>query len=385
MLSDVKLENKIHNGEIMITKDHISQNKSIVLKWSKALVDANNEVEDGVKHANADEFLTRIDDEAKFISQVRYIEMDGAKQKDIQHLRMNSPLMSMEKITSGAANGAQIDAITDLTEAVPEFLKTTLDAKAFTNYSIVPKTFLETNIENKGFMSKMESLMGPSTAYSMDQISIFGKRTLADSKGIHVLNGLLKQLDDVANASVDTTSHELKTGAPIGKFGYYDDTTSGHDPAWAPITAGTGYDIIPQLEVMIEAFLKQKGRRDKAVFFVSTILESRLVAEAGAARATDRSDYFRYDADGSLTLHGIKFISLDVLNDPVNGYGDVVILCDPDAIGFGPVENITSEGEYSVMKKSYVISFDVFFDIALLFPQDVIYADVDYTPSNDGD
>ena len=172
----------------------------------------------------------------------------------------------------------------------------------------------------------------------------------------------------------------MKTGAPIGKFGYYDDTTSGHDPAWAAITAGTGYEIIPQLEAMIEAFLKQKGKRDKAVFFVSSIFEAKLLAEAGSYRATDKSDYFRYDADGNFTLHGIKFITLDVLNDPVNSYGDVVILADPDAIGYAPVEDITSEGEYSVMKKSYVISFDVFFDIALLFAQDVIYADVDYTP-----
>lgn len=365
----------------MITKEHIDNNQPIILKWGKTLVDSTTgDVTDGVKHALADEFLTRIDEEAKFISLLRFIEMNGAKQKDIQHLRMNSPLMSMEKITSGAAYGEQVTDISSLTEAVPTFLKQTVDAKPFTNYSIVPKNFLQTNIEGDGFMNKMEGLMAPSTAYSMDQIAIFGKRTLADNKGIHALKGLLAQLDDVATASVNTTTHALKEGAPIGKFGYYDDTTSGHDPAWAAIHAGTGYEIIPQLEAMIENYLKQKGKRDKAVFFVSSILEARLLAEAGAARATDRSDYFRYDADGNFTLHGIKFISLDVLNDPVNSYGDVIILADPDAIGYAPVEDITSEGEYSVMKKSYVTSFDVFFDIALLFAQDVIYADVDYTP-----
>ena len=369
MLSDVKLENKIHNGEIMITKDHISQNKSIVLKWSKALVNANNEVENGVKYAAADEFLTRIDDEAKFISQVRYIEMDGAKQKDIQHLRMNSPLMSMEKITSGAANGAQIDAITDLTEAVPEFLKTTLDAKPFTNYSIVPKTFLKTNIEGEGFMSKMEGLMAPSTAYSMDQIAIFGKRTLADSKGIHALKGVLSQLDDVKSAW--TSGHATTPRMPMGEFDQID----------------TNKELIPQLEAMVDQFLLQKGNRANAVFFISSIIEAKLLAEAGALRATDRSDYFRYDADGNFTLHGVKFITLPVLNDPANDYGEVIILADPDAIAYGPVEDITSEGEYSVVKKSYITSFDVFFDIALLFPQDVLYADVvaiESSPSSGG-
>lgn len=369
MLSVVKLENKIHNGEIMITKQHISENKPIILKWSKALVDSNGDVENGIKHANADQFLTRIDDEAKFISQVRYIEMDGAKQKDIQHLRINSPLQSMEKITSGSANGSQIDAITDLTEAVPEFLKTTLDAKPFTNYSIVPKTFLKTNVEGEGFMSKMEGLMAPSTAYSMDKIAIFGKRTLADSQGIHALKGLLAQLDDVKTAYTSGVANNARM--PMGEFDQID----------------TNKELIPQLEAMVEQFLLQKGNRANAVFFISSIVEAKLLAEAGAARATDRSDYFRYDADGNFTLHGIKFITLDVLNDPVNSYGEVIILADPDAIAYGPVEDITSEGEYSLLKKSYITSFDVFFDIALLFPQDVLYADVvavESSPSSGG-
>lgn len=349
----------------MITREHIEQNKPIILKWGKALVDSTSgDVTDGVKHAPAEEFLTRIDDEAKFVSLCRYIEMDGAKQKDIQHLRMNSPLMSMEKITSGAAYGEQVSDISSLTEAVPTFLKQTLDAKPFTNYSIVPKTFLKTNIEGDDFMNKIEGLMAPSTAYSMDQIAIFGKRTLADSKGIHALKGLLEQLNDVKTAY--TAGHAATPRMPMGEF--------------TGINAGTGYEIIPQLEAMLEQFIYQKGKRDKAVFLISSILEARLLAEAGAARATDRSDYFRYDADGNFTLHGVKFITLDVLNDPVNSYGDVVILCDPDAIGYGPVEDITSEGEYSVMKKSYVTSFDVFFDIAVLFAEDVLYADVAYTP-----
>ena len=69
----------------MITKEHIENNKPIILKWGKTLVDSTTgDVTDGVKHAPADEFLTRIDDEAKFVSLCRYIEMDGAKQKDIQ-------------------------------------------------------------------------------------------------------------------------------------------------------------------------------------------------------------------------------------------------------------------------------------------------------------
>lgn len=358
MSSDVKLENKIHNGEIMITKQHINENKPIILKWSKALVDANDDVSEGIKHASADEFLTRIDDQAEFISQIRYIEMDGAKQKDIQHLRINSPLQSMEKITSGSANGSQIDAITDLTEAVPEFLKTTLDAKPFTNYSIVPKTFLKTNVEGEGFMNKMEGLMAPSTAYSIDKIAIFGKRTLADSQGIHALNGLLCQLDQVKTAW--TSGHATTPRMPMGEFDQID----------------TNKELIPQLEKMVEQFLLQKGNRANAVFFISSIIEAKLLAEAGAARATDRSDYFRYDADGNFTLHGIKFITLPVLNDPANDYGEVIILCDPDSVAYAPVEDITSEAEYSVVKKSYITSFDVFFDIALLFPQDVLYADV---------
>ena len=349
----------------MITKEHIEANQKIIFKWSKALVDADtDDVAEGVKHAVADEFLTRIDDEAKFVSLCRYIEMDGAKQKDIQHLRINSPLMSMEKISGGSAYGEQIDDITTLPEAVPEFLKQKLDAKPFTNYSIVPKTFLKVNIEHDGFMNKMEGLMAPSTAYSVDQITIFGKRTLTDSQGIHALKGLLAQLDD-ARADWEE-KHEDNPRTPMG---HYDEIIVDEDT-----------ELIPQLEKMIQQFIYQKGKKANAIFFITSLLEQKLIAEAGE-RPTARGDIYRYDADGNFILHGIKFVTLDVLNDPVNDYGEVVILCDPDSVGYGPVEDITGEGDYNIYKKSYVVSFDVFFDVALLYAQDVLYADVVENPS----
>ena len=39
-------------------------NKNFVVKWSKALTDSNNAVTSGVFHAPAEEFITKIEDEA---------------------------------------------------------------------------------------------------------------------------------------------------------------------------------------------------------------------------------------------------------------------------------------------------------------------------------
>ena len=54
-------------------------NKNFVVKWSKALTDSNNAVTSGVFHAPAEEFITKIEDEAQFIKMVRYVEMEVKK------------------------------------------------------------------------------------------------------------------------------------------------------------------------------------------------------------------------------------------------------------------------------------------------------------------
>jgi len=359
----------------MITKADIDASKPVVVKWEKAL-QSSGVATDGVMAGQASEFLTRIEEESELLGMLRYVEMDGETQ-DIQTLRVRPNLQSMEKLSSVV--GAQVDPITSLTETTPTILKKTLVAHAFTAFTKISKVFMKTNIEKEGFLAKYESLLAPACAYSAEQVAVFGKATGADAAGIHNLKGILAQLDDVATASVDTTTHELKDGYALGRYGYYDDTTSGHTPAWASIHAGTGYDILPQVDAMLVDFIKQKGKRKLAKIFVSSQMSAAMIAEA-SKRETDGGDRLLFNDEGNMMFRGLEVIPLDVLDNPVNSYTDVIIIANPDSIAYGPVMEAESEAEYKIESKAYLTSVDWMFDVGIIFAEDVLYASVDYTP-----
>ena len=360
----------------MITKADIEASKPVIVKWDKPL-QSSGVATDGVMAGQASEFLTRIEEESELLGMLRYVEMDGETQ-DIQALRVRSNLMSMEKLASPGPAGAQVDPITSLTETTPSILKKTLVAHAFTAFTKISKVFLKTNIEKEGFIGKYEALLAPACAFSAEQVAVFGKATGADATGYHNLKGILAQLDDVATASVDTTTHALKAGYALGRYGYYDDTTDGHTPAWKSINAGTGYDILPQIDVMLNDFVKQKGKRKLAKIFVSSELSAKMIAEA-SKRETDGGDRLLFNDEGNMMFRGLEVIPLDVLDNPVNSYGDVVIIANPDSIAYGPVMEAESEAEYKIESKAYLTSVDYMFDVGIIFAEDVLYATVDYT------
>lgn len=355
----------------MITATDIDANKPVIVKWDKPL-QSSGVTTAGVLAGQADEFITRIENESELLGQLRYVEMDGETQ-DIQALRVRANLMNMNKITGTV--GAQVDNITSLTETTPDILKNTLVAQPFTAYTKIPKTFLKTNVEKEGFISKYESLLVPSCAFGAEQIAIFGKATLADAKGIHALKGILAQLDDVATASI--TSHALN-GKPLGKYGYaYESSTD----TWKPINAGTGYDILPQVDKMLTAFTKQGGKRKLANIYVSSEMESAMIAEA-SKRETESGDRLFFNDNGNMVFRGREVIQLDALDKPENSYNDVIIIMNPDSVAYGPVMEAESEADYKIEMKSYLTSVDWMFDVGIIFAEDVLYADVDYTPSN---
>lgn len=346
----------------MITTNDIDANQPVIVKWDKPLTN-NGAVTEGVIAGQAQEFITRIEEESELLGLLRYVEMDGETQ-DIQALRVRANLMNMNKIT-GASAGAQVDDITTLTETTPGILKNTLVAQPFTAYTKIPKTFMRTNVEKDGFIAKYESLLAPSCAFSAEQIAIFGKATLADAKGIHALKGILAQLDDVKTAW--TSGHSSDPKMPMGEY--------------TAINAGTGYDILAQIDAMLSQFTKQRGKRKLATIFVSSELEAKMIAQA-SKRETEGGDKLFFNDNGNMVFRGREVVQLDALDNPVNSYSDVVIIANPDSIGYGPVMEAESESEYKIEMKSYLTSVDWMFDVAIIFAEDVLYADVDYTPSD---
>ena len=364
----------------MITKADIDANKPVIVKWDKPLVSSGN-VTDGVLAGPADEFITRIEEESELLGQLRYVEMQGETQ-DIQALRVRPKLQSIEKLTGNV--GAQVDNITSLTEVTPGILKVTLEAHAFTAYTKVPKTFMKTNIEGEGFLAKYESLLAPGCAFSAEQIAIFGVKTEADAEGIHALDGLLKQLDGIAGDYLDSTTHLPKSAKkPQGRYGiHWNSESSETDKTeYIDINAGEGYAVLPQLDAMLDQFTYQRGKRRLANFFVSSKMESKIIAELGK-RETELGDKMVYDTDGNVKYRNRSVIQLDALDDPENGYGDVVILMNPDSVGYGPVMEAESEAQYYTHMKAYLTSMDWMFDVGIIFAEDILYAKVDYTPSS---
>lgn len=364
----------------MLTKADIDARKPVIVKWDKPLTDSNGNVTDGVLAGNATEFITRIENESKLLGMLRYIEMDGETQ-DIQSLRVRANLQNTEKLTGNI--GAIVDNITSLTETTPGILKDTLVAKMFTAFTKISKPFLKTNIEKEGFIAKYEGLLAPASAYGAEQIAIFGKVPASGqtSAGYEALNGILAQLDAVAGDYLDTTSHQPKSATkPQGRYGtHWNASSSETDKTeFVDLNAGEGYEVIPQIQKMLRQYIKQKGKRSLAKIFVSSELSAIIIDEA-AKRETNGGDRLLFNDDGNMLLKGIEIIPLDALDDPVNGYGDVIIIANPDSIGYGPVMEAESEAEYKTELKGYLTSVDWMFDVGIIFAEDVLYAAVDYT------
>lgn len=360
----------------MITKADIDANKPVIVKWDKPL-QSSGVATDGVIAGQASEFITRIEEESELLGMLRYIEMDGETQ-DIQALRVRANLQNMEKLT--VTPGAQVDNITSLTETLPGILKETLVAKAFTAFTKIPKTFMKTNVEKEGFIAKYESLLAPACAYSAEQIAIFGKVPASSqtSAGYEAIDGILAQLDAVAGAYLDSTTHAvIDAKAPQGRYGVHWNATSS-ETGYTDINAGTGYEVLPQIDAMLNQYIKQRGKRKLAKIFVSSEMSAVMIAEA-SKRETEGGDRLFFNDDGNMMFRGIEVIPLDALDNPVNSYGDVIIIANPDSIGYGPVMEAESEAEYKLEMKAYLTSVDYMFDVGVIFPEDVLYAKVDYT------
>lgn len=363
----------------MITKADIDANKPVIVKWDKPLTDANGDVTEGVMAGQAAEFLTRVEEKSELIKMLRYVEMNGETQ-DIQTLRVQANLQNTEKLSGNI--GALVDNITSLVETSPGILKERLKAKMFTAWTKIDKAFLRTNIEKEGFIAKYEALLAPSSAFGAEQIIVFGKVPDSDqtSAGYEAIDGILAQADAVAGDYLDSTTHEPKSATkPQGRYGVHWDSTAS-EVAYVDINAGAGYKILPQIDAMLNQFTKQKGKRKQAVIFVSSIMSAKMIEEA-SQRETGEGDKLFFNDNGNMVFRGREVIPLDVLDNPVNGYGDVVIIANPESIGYGPVMEAESESEYKLELKAYLTSIDWMFDTAIIFPQDVLYAKVDYTPS----
>lgn len=364
----------------LITKADISAGKPFILKWTGNPVDSGGVYNPGWKQQmESDRFLELIEERSSIMNDARFIPMDSIEY-DVSFLTLDVELQSMRQLASGDVPGGQIPDITTLNESVPAFSRSKLVAHPFTAYTYTTKTFLLENIEKQSFLNHIEAVLAERGGYSAELIGMYGikKSSGATASGYDNIDGVFQQLKDVRTLYDAAVSGG--TVKPYSPQGFYTDID-------------TTKSLIKQMKQMIAQFNKQKGKRASAKFYVSSEMESNLILEA-EARETNEGDNL-YFKDNQLYLWGVPIVAADFLDDVRNGWTDtptaeaetlevkdLVLITNPDSIVFGFLNRFESENEYSVSKKAYLSSIDVYYDVLVLLNKDALAARV-VTPKSD--
>jgi len=348
----------------IITQDDIINGKPFVLKWDSNPGSAGAWNPGWKQQTEADSFLELVENRPSIMNDARFITMESIEH-DISYMRMDVDLQSMKQL-SGANAGSQLtDDYTSLDETVPQFSRTKLVAEPFSAFSYTAKNFLIANIEKATFLPHMEQMLAERVGYSAEQISIYGiKKAVSPTKsGFDHVNGLLQQCADIKDYYDSHVASNPQT--PMGMFTDIDTTSK----------------IVSQLKKMLSQYALQKGNRTNAKFYVSSIMEGRLMEEADT-RQTEEGDKIYFNGE-QLFIWGVPVVVADVLDNPKNSYNEHIILANPDSIVYGFLEDITSENSYEHEKKAYLSSVDVWFDVLILYDKDVLCAEVP-TPNGSG-
>lgn len=348
----------------VVTRETIEKNLPFILKWSKNPKDNGGAINPGWKQqTEIDRFLELVENTPSILNDARFIQMESIEH-DISYLRVKARLQSMKKLT-GDNKGAplQKDYTTALDEVVPEFSRTKLEAEPFSIFTYTSKLFLKTNIEKESFLPHIEAILAERAGYSAENIGMYGikNENTTDTDGVHQIDGVFKQLENIAETYESFVATDRK--APMGYFNDIDATKP----------------LVPQVKKMITQFSKQKGKRANAKIYVSTEFEGLLIEEADE-RPTEKGDNLYFN-NGQLTLWGVPISQADFLDEPDNGYGEQILMADPDSIVFGFLNEIESENDYELSAKAYLSTVDVYFDVLILYNKDVLAAKIINIPS----
>ena len=264
----------------VVTSETIEKNLPfIILKWSKSPRNNGGAINPGWKQqTEIDRFLELVENTPSILNDARFIQMESIEH-DISYLRVKARLQSMKKL-SGDNKGAplQKEYTTDLEETVPEFSRSKLEAEPFSIFTYTS--------EKESFLPHMEAILAERAGYSAENIGMYGIKNdnTNSTDGIHQINGVFKQLEDIA--STYETNVVIDRKAPMG---YFPDIDASNN-------------LVKQIKRMITQFTKQRGKRSKAKIYVSTELEGLLIEEADQ-RPTERGDNLYFDDNGQLTLN----------------------------------------------------------------------------------
>lgn len=334
----------------MLSKDEVIRAGKFIVKWGGSNytgADANNKQTPGwMLETQEDRFLTRLDEDTSLMKDATFIRME-ARQHALDYLFVRPTLQPMS--TSGGMLNTDLD---QLTETIPKFARRELDARPYVAYTYTPKQFIWENIEKDEFLEQYEALLAEACGVAAESLCVYADKTAGDS-----IDGLFKQLDTIAAE----TDEEIIRENGKGYYGQIDRTPS------------TG-SLVGQIMDMITSFADQNGNIGNAVLYTSTMLRGAILKEA-ANRETELGDAI-YLNGNDISIFGIPVKTASFLSRPASGFSERIILCDPASVVFGFVSELESESTYEHNKKAYLSSVDVELDVGMIYPTDVLYAEI---------
>lgn len=334
----------------MLNLDDIRRTDKFIVKWGGADytgADANNKQTPGwMLETQEDSLLVKLDEQTSLMKDANFIKM-AARQHAIDYLFVRPTLQPMQ--TDGGMFTGDID---NLIETIPKFARRELDARPYVAYTYTPKQFIWENVEKEAFLGQYESLLAEACGVSAEMVAMYSDK---DNGGN--IDGLFKQLRVIS----EQTDEEIIRENGKGFYGVIDRLP----------TAGT---VAEQIMDMITAFVDQNGNIDNAVLYTSTMMRGAILKEA-SRRETSLGDTI-YINGNTISIFGVPIRTANFLSRPTAGEGEKILLCDPKSVVFGFVSEVESESSYEHTKKAYLSSVDLEMDIGMIYPTDVLYADV---------
>ena len=353
---------------VEITKEKLKNGTPMILRWS-----GSPYPNDSVYATNAgwrlpetmDTFFTRIDEKTSIIKDARLIRMNELD-LDLQYLRTNMELQDLRRIQGYADDAdyiprSQIQDITAFDESTPKFLKNSLHVTRGVAYTEVAETFIDENLEKSNFLSKSGSLYMQQLGLDIEKVGLMARanptrpnrRSMMDS-----MDGIFQQLKDV------DARYETGTDNPKG-FG-------------SAFSLGNG-SVIKQVMDKIDEFMAQNGNLNGAKFYVSKVLNNRILREV-TTRETDWADHVLRDGY-NMSILGVPIVVVDCLNplsDPRkrNYWNHLALLAEPTSMIWGVYKDIESKTSYQHRYLNYLTTWQVAFDTGILWEQDLLAFDV---------